>query len=114
MTSENKRCILLLQGPLSKYYARTAHHLEKLGAKTLKVHFCGSDVHDWEQTETIHFSEPVENWALFLEALMLRMGSPIFCFMGTGATTIKWPSALPSVWTLPSLQPSLVICVRIG
>ncbi|KZK88659.1 Capsule polysaccharide biosynthesis protein [Pseudovibrio sp. Ad46] len=74
MTSENKRCILLLQGPLSKYYARTAHHLEKLGARTLKVHFCGSDVHDWEQTETIHFSEPAENWALFLEALIVAHG----------------------------------------
>ncbi|KZL12733.1 capsular biosynthesis protein [Pseudovibrio sp. Ad26] len=74
MTSENKRCILLLQGPLSKYYARTAHHLEELGAKTLKVHFCGSDVHDWEQTDAIHFSEPAENWALFLEALIVAHG----------------------------------------
>ncbi|WP_057461063.1 capsular biosynthesis protein [Pseudovibrio sp. POLY-S9] len=74
MTSENNRCILLLQGPLSKYYARTAHHLEELGAKTLKVHFCGSDVHDWEITDTIHFSEPAENWALFLEALIVAHG----------------------------------------
>lgn len=74
MTSENNRCILLLQGPLSKYYARTAHHLEQLGAKTLKVHFCGSDVHDWEQTDSIHFAEPEENWELFLEALIVAHG----------------------------------------
>ncbi len=74
MTSESNRCILLLQGPLSRYYARIAHHLEKLGAKTLKVQFCGSDVHDWEQTEAIHFSEPAERWALFLEALIVAHG----------------------------------------
>ncbi len=71
---KNNRCILLLQGPLSKYYARTAHHLEKSGAKTLKVHFCGSDVHDWEHTEAVHFSEPAENWELFVEALIVAHG----------------------------------------
>ncbi|GHB41118.1 capsular polysaccharide biosynthesis protein [Pseudovibrio japonicus] len=74
MTSQNNRCVLLLQGPLSKYYARTAHYLEELGTKTLKVHFCGSDVHDWEHTDAVRFSEPPENWALFLEALIVANG----------------------------------------
>ncbi|SDQ22267.1 capsular biosynthesis protein [Pseudovibrio sp. Tun.PSC04-5.I4] len=74
MTSANNRCILLLQGPLSKYYSRTAHHLERLGARTLKVHFCGSDVHDWEHGSAIYFSEKPENWALFLETLIVSHG----------------------------------------
>ncbi|KZL16186.1 Capsule polysaccharide biosynthesis protein [Pseudovibrio axinellae] len=74
MTSDKTRSVLLLQGPLSKYYARTAHHLVALGAKTLKVHFCGSDVSDWEQSDAVRFTQKPDTWALFLEALIVSNG----------------------------------------
>ncbi len=74
MSQKKPRCVLLLQGPLSKYYARVAHHLRHSGCKTLKIHFCGSDVHDWDETDAVHFSGKPEHWALFLEAHIVAHG----------------------------------------
>lgn len=74
MTSERRRVFLFLQGPPSSFAKLLSDEFDRLGHRTLRVNLCAGDRFNWRKKGAINYRGTFEDWAAFVEDLMIREG----------------------------------------
>jgi capsular polysaccharide export protein len=67
-----ERVVLMLQGPMSPFFAYLRDELVDRGARVVKVQVCPADVVFWRRPSAIAFREPWSRFEAFLSALIAR------------------------------------------
>ncbi|MEM8838057.1 MAG: capsular biosynthesis protein [Pseudomonadota bacterium] len=60
--------VLILQGPLSSFYADIAKALREAGAKCAKIQICGNDRADWHGEQGLDYSGQLADFERFLDS----------------------------------------------
>lgn len=68
--SQQPRCFLFLQGPLSPLYARIANRLEQAGHRVLRVNLCIGDAMDWRRPGAINYRGRIADWPAYIDELL--------------------------------------------
>ncbi|WP_310618947.1 capsular biosynthesis protein [Flexibacterium corallicola] len=74
--------VLILQGPLSKFYSEIGDELRQSGAYVLRVNFCGSDRMNWHAGGAINYRGSLSNWPEFLAGLLEKHSFDIVLLHG--------------------------------
>ncbi|MBB4301466.1 capsular polysaccharide export protein [Rhodobium orientis] len=72
MTAKRRRVFLFLQGPPSSFAKLLSDELDRRGQRTIRVNLCAGDRINWRKKGAVNFRGKFEEWADFVEELMLR------------------------------------------
>jgi capsular polysaccharide export protein len=83
-TAAAGRCILLLQGPRSPFFARLADALRRRGARVERVLLCPGDALFWRGRRAHRFRGSLAAWPGWLGTLLTRIGATDVIGLGDG------------------------------